>query len=208
MKLARSSIFILYVVCVCIMVVLYSCKTTKKSSTPPQREAENGQTALITEQNSIKKLQLYRAWQNQYVSRIEPVIPNHFNSDALYARTDSTLSAFIPAGNLFKPNSSTPLKAPALSLFDCLTRLLSEHPELSLCIAGHEANDDNEVYNLHLSTKRAKNLVSIFEENRKKTTQTGICTPPRFSGYGSSYLNKLDDFPQKALIEFRLTPCK
>ena len=199
MKLKRNTIFILCAVCVCFVFALYSCKTPKESI-----QKKGGQTVQPINQDSVKAAQQYKDWQKQRVTSIEPAASAYIGNDALYARTDTTLSVYIPSGKLFKPYSSTPLKTAAFSLFDNVSRLISEYPELSLYIAGHEADDKDEEYNLLLSTKRAKNLLLLYKEYTKAERHT----PPYSSGYGSSYLNKLPDFPYNALIEFRLTPCR
>ena len=203
MKLTRNAVFLLSV---CAALAFYSCGTSKGT------RKQGSCVAETTEADSIESLMQYKSWQNRRVALIEPVVSDFINNGALYAHTDTTLSVFIPASDLFKPNSSTPFRSAALSLFGELARLLSEYPELSLCVAAHESADKNDDYNLHLSTKRAKNLLLLFNEKREEDSdnlpRTGRCVPPYFVGYGSGYLTRLNDFPHNALIEFRLTPCK
>ena len=201
MKQARNNIFILRIVCVCLLFTLYACKTTDQS----RRKKVNEELIVPVVDNAANELLDYRAWQRARVACIDSVLPGYIDSEAaLYARADTAFSAFIPAEALFKPNSSTPVKSDAAELLNQFARFMADNPDLSLLIAGHESGDKNEDYNLHLSQKRARNLLLLFNELHGND----VATSPTFSGYGSSYLKTLNNFDHNRLIEFRFTPYK
>ena len=201
MRPVRNNIFILRIACVCFLFTLYACKTANQS----RRKKVKKELVVPVVDGNDTKLSDYRAWQRERIARIDSVLPGYIDREAaLYARSDTTFSVFIPADELFKPNSSTPVKPYATELLTQFERFMTDNPGLSLLIAGHESADKNDGYNRHLSSKRAKNLLLLFNEQRGSEGET----PPTFFGYGSSYLNTLSGFDHNRLIEFRLTPYK
>ena len=182
---------------VCLTVGFLSCGTAKRSAKRhPRREkvAEKGKTD--------KK---YLEWQKQRVDELKPLLPGYFGKEALFASSDTTLSAYIPAEKFFRPNSSTPFSLSAETI-EGVVQLLREQPDLRLCIAGHESNDSNEAYNVLLSGKRANNLLLLLEDkwnsiygNRGDEVQKRLSS----TGYGSRDLVRFADFHYRALMEFR-----
>jgi len=202
MRPARNNIFILRIACVCVLLTLYACKTTDKSH---RGKAKKELIVPLVADNAANELFDHRVWQREQVARIDSVLSGYIDwEEALYARSDTAFSVFIPAGNLFKPHSSTPVKPDAAALLNRFERFMADNSGLSLLIAGHESAGKNDGYNQHLSSKRAKNLLHLFNELCDNKGEASVA----FFGYGSSYLNTLNDFDYNHLIEFRFIPCK
>ncbi|MDD6210651.1 MAG: OmpA family protein [Bacteroidales bacterium] len=183
---------------------------TRKHKKHPKQEIAVQQPQ--TKQDSLEIRRQYNLWRKNRIVELDSVIVRSFGEDLLYARTDTSFSVYINASQLFKPNSSTPMAA-SYPYMQAALRLLCEQSDLIIFIAGHAADDRNEDYNLHLSAKRARNLVKILREEQLYDGQSDTLSGDRLysEGYGSYYLNKFRQSSRDSLesqMEFRFLPVR
>ena len=203
----------------CIFLLLYiaiglsSCATKKRGKYHKQKKyntetVQQEHTATI---DSVETKKQYEIWRKQKIKELDSLVYAEFGDKYLYTQSDTSLSVYIAAEQIFRPHSSTPLDS-TLELLQAGEKILRSNPFITCLIAGHDTSDPNEAYNIHLSAKRAHNLFTTWKQSEEKQQNLPIIkTQVKTFGYGGKYLSKYrDNDPNlpEALIEFRFIPVR
>lgn len=209
----NNKTLLLYIL-LCITIGLSSCAVKKEKKHRNKQKKYN--TEIVRQKPSVaidstEIKRQYKLWQKQKIKELDSVVYVLFGDKYLYTKSDTSLSVYIAAEQIFRPHSSTPFDS-SFELLQAGEKILQDNPFVTCLIAGHDASDPNEEYNIHLSAKRARNLAATWRKNEEKQQKLPVAeTQVKTFGYGGKYLNKYkknDPNLPEALIEFRFIPMR